>query len=94
MYHPMAYTQLEIEFFWPLTEQIPLDLDYTGCHTRPHISTTSPYVSTTLGITSTTTWGVPVMKLSEDAVTFTYKEEPPWYRKMLFKLIGFKWEKR
>jgi hypothetical protein len=21
--------QLEIEFFWPLTEQIPLDLDYT-----------------------------------------------------------------
>jgi len=23
--------QLEIKFFWPLTEQIPLDLDYTGC---------------------------------------------------------------
>jgi hypothetical protein len=21
--------QLEIEFFWPLTEQIPLDLDFT-----------------------------------------------------------------
>jgi hypothetical protein len=23
--------QLEIEFFWPLTEQIPLDLDYKPC---------------------------------------------------------------
>lgn len=23
--------QLQIEFFWPLTEQIPLDLDYTDC---------------------------------------------------------------
>jgi len=23
--------QLEIQFFWPLTEQIPLDLDYTNC---------------------------------------------------------------
>lgn len=23
--------QLEIEFFWPLTEQIRLDLDYTPC---------------------------------------------------------------
>lgn len=25
------HEQLEIEFFWPLTEQIELDLDYTGC---------------------------------------------------------------
>jgi len=23
--------QLEIKFFWPLTEQIPLDLDFTPC---------------------------------------------------------------
>ena len=23
--------QLEIQFFWPLTEQIPLDLDYSPC---------------------------------------------------------------
>ena len=23
--------QLEIEFFWPLTEQIPLDLDFKPC---------------------------------------------------------------
>jgi len=23
--------QLEIEFFWPLTQQVPLDLDFTPC---------------------------------------------------------------
>ena len=28
------YRQQEIQFFWPLTEQIDLDLDYTGCDTR------------------------------------------------------------
>jgi hypothetical protein len=25
----MNWQQIEIEFFWPLTEQLPLDLDYT-----------------------------------------------------------------
>ena len=25
------HEQLEIEFFWPLTEQLELDLDYTDC---------------------------------------------------------------
>ena len=29
--------QTQIEFFWPLTEQIPLDLDYTGCDTTPKL---------------------------------------------------------
>ena len=32
--------QLQIEFFWPLTEQIPLDLDYTDCH-KPKVWTTN-----------------------------------------------------
>ena len=25
-------TQQEIQFFWPLTEQVSLELDYTDCH--------------------------------------------------------------
>jgi len=49
--------QLEFKFFWPLTEQIPLDLDYSS------------------------------------AGNITIKSiEMPWYRKFLFKLIGFKYE--
>ena len=34
----MMYQQ-EIKFFWPLTEQIPLDLDYTDCE-KPSIAVT------------------------------------------------------
>ena len=30
--------QLEIQFFWPLTEQIPLELDYANCE-KPKFST-------------------------------------------------------
>jgi len=33
--------QLEIQFFWPLTEQIPLDLDYTECD-KPKLYYTIP----------------------------------------------------
>jgi hypothetical protein len=33
--------QLEIEFFWPLTEQIPLDLDYIECE-KPKLYYTIP----------------------------------------------------
>ena len=29
--------QLEIKYFWPLTEQIPLDLDFTECN-KPKLS--------------------------------------------------------
>jgi len=32
--------QQEIDYFFPLTEQIPLELDYSGC------IKSSPYVST------------------------------------------------
>jgi len=32
--------QLDIQFFWPLTEQIPLDLDYTDCD-KPKMWTTT-----------------------------------------------------
>jgi len=60
--------QLEFKFFWPLTEQIPLDLDYSSCSHR-----------TTFTIL--------------DAGNITIKSiEMPWYRKFLFKLIGFKYE--
>ena len=87
--------QLEIQFFWTLTEQIDLDLDCTGCDTRPKISSSNIGVLGYTGITTATCGTtVPVLKLTEDSVTFTYKEEPPWYRKLLFKLIGFNWEKR
>jgi hypothetical protein len=86
--------QLEIQFFWPLTEQIPLDFDYEGCDTRLKITTSDLLYGRITATSPLTTWGTSVLKLTEDSVTFTYKEEPPWYRKLVLKLIGFDWEKR
>lgn len=37
--------QLEIQYFFPLTEQVPLDLDYTNCDTR--VFTSLPIVGGT-----------------------------------------------
>ncbi len=87
--------QLEIKFFWPLTEQIPLDLDYEGCAVK------NPHVYSGVGINGST--GVTVAidpgwvttaTLSIDAETVKFNNlEMPWYRKILFKLMGFKWNK-
>lgn len=83
--------QLEIQFFWPLTEQIPLDLDYTGCD-KPKIYTTLPINSTgaytftaTNGGTITNTFNIDL-----DKASLIVTGEMPWYRKAAFKLLGFK----
>jgi len=84
--------QQEISFFWPLTEQIPLDLDYAPCE-PPKLT-----VSTDTGLgfayypTSTGSWtGVGTVTIKAKELTI---ETPhmPWYRKLAFKLLGFKWE--
>ena len=86
--------QTEIKFFWPLTEQIPLDLDFEGCDTK------SLYVCSNIngldgtGLTfasSPATW---TSSLHIDSETITFNNlKMPWYRKALFKLMGFKWKK-
>jgi hypothetical protein len=90
---PKYSRQTEIEFFFPLTEQIPLDLEYTRCE-PPKLSYTNgdntgfAFYPTTTG----TTWeGVGSIILKATELTI---ETPnmPWYRKLAFKLLGFKWE--
>jgi hypothetical protein len=84
--------QQEISFFWPLTEQIPLELDYAPCE-PPKLN-----VSTDTGVgfayypTGTGSWaGVGTVTIKAKELTI---ETPhmPWYRKLAFKLLGFKWE--
>ena len=82
--------QLEIKYFWPLTEQIALDLDYEGCATK----NTYVYSSVTYdgGITLAPTWST-TSTLSINAESVIFNEmKMPWYRKALFKLMGFKWK--
>ena len=94
--------QLEINFFWPLTEQIPLELDYTNCE-RPKFSTNtsgtflySPvgsYALTTSAIISTSSLHVnEKVTMNADEITFRTSKKPNIFRKMLFNVLGIKLE--
>ena len=85
--------QQEIKFFWPLTEQIPLDLDYDGCE-KPQltcsVSATVPwgfYPATTGNITITAA----NLELDTQSTVILTKQKPPLYRRLLYKLMGLKW---
>lgn len=101
---PKDYNQTEIQFFWPLTEQIPLGLDYNGCE-KPKLSvstiigtekyefyptTSSTIQSTVLSINPTN----PVGQLSIGGIQIGMEDEPKWYQKVLYKLLGFNWKDR
>jgi hypothetical protein len=89
--------QAEIKFFWPLTEQILLDLDYEGC-ARPAL--TVPYNPG--GITyalwdqscSTVTTIQGNLVLDTESTVVKLKDEPNWIRRGLYSLMGIKWEKK
>ena len=84
---PNYTRQTEIQFFFPLTEQIPLGLDYTDCAKPPTVLAEQQVLFTT-GATWT---GVGAIILKATELTI---ETPnmPWYRKLAFKLLGFKWK--
>jgi hypothetical protein len=92
--------QLELDLFWPLTQQIPLDLDFSDCD-KPKVYTMLSPVTGAIGyLTSNgnTGWDnrITAAKLSIDVGTTVFKviEEPPLYRKALYKLMNIKWEKK
>jgi hypothetical protein len=94
--------QTEFKFFWPLTEQPELDLDYSECE-KPKFYWPDSGITTfsgtdglsyTLGTNQPSLFSVSASKLQIDTDTtvFYTKEEPPFYRKWLLKLLGIKWE--
>jgi hypothetical protein len=95
--------QLEIEFFWPLTQQMPLDLDYTNCH-QPKLGITLPPVNGATGYSLLTTngsslqWSTSLvasnMTIDVGTTVFKVEEQPPLYRRVLYKLMNIKWEKK
>ena len=95
--------QLEIQFFWPLTEQIPLDLDYSNSE-KPKFSTNtggtflcSPGGSYVLTNGATSTYALHVdgkVYMNADEITFRTSKKPNIFRKMLFNVLGIKLEKR
>lgn len=98
--------QITIQFFWPLTEQIPLDLDYTKCDTRQSkglivsggtgmlltVASDGPTWSTCVAPTLSVSPTDAVGTLSIGGVNVGLESEPKWYQKVLFKLLGFNWK--
>lgn len=87
--------QQEIQFFWPLTEQIPLELDFTECDTRRTVASrvdTCYNVTFGFGQGALTTTVINTSGIEIKSGTITIKDDKmPWYRKVMFKLMGFKW---
>ena len=84
--------QQEIEFFYPLTEQIPLDLIYE--ETKPEF-----YYGVTSGLYTFKENGALFTTVSSttnhfmidcDVVTFRSKKKHTFIQKLLFKVMGIK----
>lgn len=97
-------TQTTIQYFWPLTEQEELGLNFEGCE-KPKLTT----VSSGSGVTfcfPDATWGTttinsnilsinpsdPVGQLSIGGVHIGIEKKPSWLQKQLYKLMGFNWK--
>ena len=86
-------TQTEIQFFWYLTEQISLDLDYTDCN-KPKLHTILPIGGTGLTLMPTDSNAIWTTSINVDTnnITITSKNLPPFYRRVLYKLLGIRWQ--
>ena len=88
--------QKEIQFFWPLTEQMPLDLNYDECG-KPKlekvIDGTNGQVFT---ITNGGSWSTALvtsnLTVDIDTTIVKVKEKPNLCRRTILKCLGLKWE--
>ena len=94
--------QLNIEYFFPLTEQIPLDLDYTQSE-KPKLWTTGTLLNVGTGFT-TSTWASPntiQFHASNESAGYWVvgeglqmhnKKKPNWLHQQMTKIFfGWKW---
>lgn len=99
--------QLDIEFFWPLSEQIPLDLDYSDCekpkhyYTHPwvddfHQGLSGTFLISNGGVGGATSSFLAPSNLYVDVGTTVFKvdKKPNIVRRSLYKALGLKWEKK
>lgn len=99
--------QKEIEFFWPLTEQIELDLDYTKTYqydqqkNKLSVSNLEGQFLTIGNGSTSATWistnemTIPkasIQSLETPEITFTLNKKPFIIKRLMYKLLGFKWK--
>lgn len=95
--------QTEIKFFWPLTEQIPLDLDYTDCE-RPKLSVDTRFSTGTTYAFAEPTWTTNIAptlsvqptnsvgQLNIGGIQIGLEKKPNLLQRLLHKLLGFDWK--
>lgn len=97
--------QFEIQFFWPLTEQIELDLDFKPClqyeeeqrkkqlYTGYTLDSWSNGTGTTW-VTAVNTIGNPSFTINVDQcpITIVSKKKPNIIKKFIYKTLGMKWK--
>ena len=93
--------QQEIEFFWPLTEQLPLELNYSDCN-KAQLSLSTNIIGDgklyRIGANGNATWSTSLvasnMTIDVGTTVFKVEEHPPLYRRALYKLMNIRWEKK
>jgi hypothetical protein len=97
--------QLNIEYFFPLTEQIPLELDFKPCtdyaEEQRKKQNYTGYTLNNWNGTGATTWttisnnlGNPSFTINVDAmpITIISKKKPNFIMKFIYKSMGMKWK--
>jgi hypothetical protein len=97
--------QFEIQYFFPLTEQIPLELDFKPCtdyaEEQRKKQNYTGYTLNTWAANGTTSWttisnnlGAPSFTINVDAmpITIISKKKPNFIMKFIYKSMGMKWK--
>ena len=93
--------QQEIQYFFPLTEQIPLDLDYSQCTAHQYwlrakgiAGLHGPFPTGTIyKMQDTSNVSASFcIDIDQTPVTVLSKNKPNFFRKYLYKIMGVKWK--
>jgi hypothetical protein len=94
--------QFEIEYFFPLTEQIPLELDYSDCD-KPKLWINGTLLNVVDGTTWATTNTIQFHPFNDsvgywkvgEGLQMHNKKKPSWLHQQMTKIFfGWKWENK
>ena len=86
--------QQEIKFFFPLTEQIPLDLDYSVCQ-KPSLTVGTVNGGTTITFAQPTTWTTTATfhgEVDTPKLSLVLDKKPNFVVRWLYKLLNINWK--
>lgn len=91
--------QLEIKYFYPLTEQMDLDLDYKPCNEFEEAKRKAWVSQSIIGGTGLTFATVNTniepsfqIDIDQTPITIRSKEKPNFIRRYIYKVLGMKWK--